>query len=373
MADIGATLRDARVRRGMTIDQVAQDTRISPRFIAALEGNAFDELPAPVYVRGFLRSYATYLRLDPAPLMAELGTVMRSPVSGPDEFVSGPSGPAQQPPRDPFRASAPPPRSAPPLPPSPPRPPSPPADGTPFDDDDERWYPAEQPAAYVPEEPVYRPSRVAGVLVERDEPEGTVSGVRTVLLAGLAVLAVMAIALIAVLATDTGGGDDGSLPAVGGTATPTTGGRTVVPVGSPTAKPTGSPSATVSGTPSTTPSVTGTPATATPTNTVGPGTPTSTQLPTETPTPTVAATSTPTPTPTRTPIPPTATPTAVPHASQWGECTPGVQGVYDCGEAPIKVICAPDGWFVDVAPAYPNPGWPVVFVDRFGDALGACD
>ncbi|MBI5947956.1 MAG: helix-turn-helix domain-containing protein [Chloroflexi bacterium] len=374
MTDIGGTLRDARVRRGMTVDQVAQDTRISPRFIAALEANSFDELPAPVYVRGFLRSYANYLRLDPAPLMAELATVMRSPVSGPEDFVSGPAGPAQpRGPRDPFRASNPPTvGSAPPLPPLPPRPPAPPGDGTPFDDDG--WDDDGEPAAYVPAAPPYRPSRVAGVLVERDEPVGTPSGARTVLLAGLAVVVVIAVALVAVLLS--GGGGDDNVPAADGGATATSGPRTVVPVGSPTAKATGSPSATVSGTPSTA-TVTGTPPTKTPTNTVGPGTPTPTQLPTETPTPTALATSTPTSAPTATPFPPTSTPTAVPtmqpHPYGLAECTNLGAGIYDCGAAPIRVICAPDDWFVDVGWDYPKPPeWPQHEVNYPGEALKAC-
>ena len=51
------TLRSARIQRGLSIEQVAQDTRISARFLEALEDEAFQELPAPVYVRGFLRSY----------------------------------------------------------------------------------------------------------------------------------------------------------------------------------------------------------------------------------------------------------------------------------------------------------------------------
>ena len=72
VADIGISLRNGRVQRGLTIDQVAQETRISPRFLEALEAEAFDELPAPVYVRGFLRSYANFLHLDATPLLEQL-------------------------------------------------------------------------------------------------------------------------------------------------------------------------------------------------------------------------------------------------------------------------------------------------------------
>ena len=72
MAGIGEALRSTRERRGLSIDQVAQDTRISPRFLEALEAEQFNELPAPVYVRGFLRSYANYLHIEAQPLLDRL-------------------------------------------------------------------------------------------------------------------------------------------------------------------------------------------------------------------------------------------------------------------------------------------------------------
>ena len=81
LGQIGSTLRSARVQRGLTIEQAAQDTRISRRFIEAIEAEDFDALPAPVYVRGFLRSYSNYLRVDPQPLLAQL-TEARDRASG---------------------------------------------------------------------------------------------------------------------------------------------------------------------------------------------------------------------------------------------------------------------------------------------------
>src|SRR5688500_19964285 len=72
VAGIGEALRSTRERRGLSIDDVARDTRISPRFLEALEAEQFDELPAPVYVRGFLRSYASYLKIEAQPLLDHL-------------------------------------------------------------------------------------------------------------------------------------------------------------------------------------------------------------------------------------------------------------------------------------------------------------
>src|SRR5919198_5715070 len=61
----GRTLRRARQRRHVTISEAAEATRISSRFLEALEREApIEEFPAPVYARAFLREYATYLGLD---------------------------------------------------------------------------------------------------------------------------------------------------------------------------------------------------------------------------------------------------------------------------------------------------------------------
>lgn len=67
---IGTRLRRARVRRGIELDQAAKGTRITPRYLEALERDApVDEFPAPVYARAFLREYAQWLGLDPKPLV----------------------------------------------------------------------------------------------------------------------------------------------------------------------------------------------------------------------------------------------------------------------------------------------------------------
>ena len=62
---IGDILRQSRVDRGITLADVEQDIRINRLYIEALENARFEELPAPVYARGFMRSYARHLGLDP--------------------------------------------------------------------------------------------------------------------------------------------------------------------------------------------------------------------------------------------------------------------------------------------------------------------
>jgi len=66
--DIGSTLRQARTKRGQSLDTVFQRTRIPKKFIEALESNAFDVFPARVYLQGFLKTYCDYLEVDFAPL-----------------------------------------------------------------------------------------------------------------------------------------------------------------------------------------------------------------------------------------------------------------------------------------------------------------
>lgn len=60
----GPTLREARLRRGLSIGEVAADTRINPAYLEAMEAERWEFLPAPVYARGFFRAYGRYLGLD---------------------------------------------------------------------------------------------------------------------------------------------------------------------------------------------------------------------------------------------------------------------------------------------------------------------
>lgn len=69
MGELGSTLRRAREARGLTLEDAERDTRISRRYLQALENEEFDVIPAPVYARGFLRSYSQYLGLDPQKML----------------------------------------------------------------------------------------------------------------------------------------------------------------------------------------------------------------------------------------------------------------------------------------------------------------
>ena len=69
VSPLGETLRRARQTRGITIEDAERATRIPRRYLEALEQENFGILPAPVYARGFLRSYSGYLGLDAADLL----------------------------------------------------------------------------------------------------------------------------------------------------------------------------------------------------------------------------------------------------------------------------------------------------------------
>jgi hypothetical protein len=92
---VGSTLEEARNQRGVTIEQAAAATRIRLRHLHALEASDFDSLPGPTYVRGYLRSYAAFLDLDPNRLMAgyeaERGAQpARSPIQPLDRMIRSP-------------------------------------------------------------------------------------------------------------------------------------------------------------------------------------------------------------------------------------------------------------------------------------------
>ena len=60
----GARLRRSRLHRGVEIEQIAQVTKINPTYLHFIESERFDDLPAPVYVRGFVSAYARCVGLD---------------------------------------------------------------------------------------------------------------------------------------------------------------------------------------------------------------------------------------------------------------------------------------------------------------------
>jgi len=88
MADIGPTLREARMRARMDIIELETQTKIRAKYLRALENEEWDLLPGPTYVKTFLRTYAEALGLDAKRLVEEyklrferLSDIERQPIA----------------------------------------------------------------------------------------------------------------------------------------------------------------------------------------------------------------------------------------------------------------------------------------------------
>ena len=79
MADIGTTLREARIRARIDISEVEARTKIRAKYLRAIENEEWDLLPGEVYVRSFLRTYADFLGLDSRALLDEFRRRYESP------------------------------------------------------------------------------------------------------------------------------------------------------------------------------------------------------------------------------------------------------------------------------------------------------
>jgi cytoskeletal protein RodZ len=77
MATVAEQLRTAREAQKLTVHQVADITKIRTDHIRALEEGNFDVFMAPVYIKGFVRSYSTLLKLNVPQLMTELDGELR--------------------------------------------------------------------------------------------------------------------------------------------------------------------------------------------------------------------------------------------------------------------------------------------------------
>ncbi len=71
MADIGTTLREARIRARIDISEVEARTKIRAKYLRAIENEEWDLLPGPVYVKSFLRTYGDFLGVDTRLLVDE--------------------------------------------------------------------------------------------------------------------------------------------------------------------------------------------------------------------------------------------------------------------------------------------------------------
>lgn len=70
MSSVGLHLRELRERRGISLEEIARSTRVLHRYLEALEADDFAVLPAPVFTKGFIRSYCQALDVAPDEALA---------------------------------------------------------------------------------------------------------------------------------------------------------------------------------------------------------------------------------------------------------------------------------------------------------------
>src|SRR5438552_17381688 len=87
MTNFGTSFKRAREAKGISLDQIASETRISTRFLLAIEREEFHLLPGGIFNRGFVRAYAEKIGLDPNQAVAnyERLTEIREPAAGSTE------------------------------------------------------------------------------------------------------------------------------------------------------------------------------------------------------------------------------------------------------------------------------------------------
>lgn len=72
MASVGEQLRGAREKQGLSLSEIVERTKLRADHVRALEEGNYDIFAAPVYVRGFVRSYASLLKLNVPAVLADL-------------------------------------------------------------------------------------------------------------------------------------------------------------------------------------------------------------------------------------------------------------------------------------------------------------
>ncbi len=71
MSPLGENLRREREMRGVSLEEISEATKISIRFLEAIENEEFAKLPGGIFTRSFIRTYARYLGLDDERILAE--------------------------------------------------------------------------------------------------------------------------------------------------------------------------------------------------------------------------------------------------------------------------------------------------------------
>jgi cytoskeleton protein RodZ len=83
MESLGNDLRVVREQKNLTLEQIADDTRIRAHYLQCLEEARYGDLPGGIYIRAFLRTYCDYLGIDSQAALEKLDTELSPPVEKP--------------------------------------------------------------------------------------------------------------------------------------------------------------------------------------------------------------------------------------------------------------------------------------------------
>jgi cytoskeletal protein RodZ len=88
---LGQKLKTARENKSISIDQAGRDTKISIRYLEALERENFATFPGEAYIIGFLRNYGAYLELDVQELLSRYRALLQQQQPMPEQLLKRPS------------------------------------------------------------------------------------------------------------------------------------------------------------------------------------------------------------------------------------------------------------------------------------------
>ncbi|MEK3758655.1 RodZ domain-containing protein [Paenibacillus sp. FSL P4-0338] len=87
MSELGRHLKEARLQKGMSLDDVQEVTKIRKKYLEAIEAGDYKVLPGSFYVRAFIKTYAEAVGVNPDELMEEHGNMPAAPVDTTMETV----------------------------------------------------------------------------------------------------------------------------------------------------------------------------------------------------------------------------------------------------------------------------------------------
>lgn len=92
MQSVGSYLRELRVARGVSLEEVARTTRVGQPYLQALESDNFERLPAPVFTKGFIRAYCQALGEPADEALSRYGGILTRASAEPTPPSSSSSG-----------------------------------------------------------------------------------------------------------------------------------------------------------------------------------------------------------------------------------------------------------------------------------------